>query len=295
VSQGSGDEEPIGVVGAGVMGVGVAQAVAQSGRGAILLDVAGEKLEAARAEIGRNLRFRGLFGKEAAPEAPEAVLARISFTLDPAALAGTGFVVENVPERWAVKEEVYRRIDGICPERTIFASNTSAIPIARIASVTGRPDRVVGTHFMNPVPLVDTVEVVRAPETSEETLERTREVVRSLGKEAVVVRDSPGFATNRVLRLTVNEAMRLVEEGVAPPEDVDRIFCRCFGHRMGPIRTADMIGLDTALCSLEVREEHTGDAKLRPCDLLREHVEAGRHGRKTGEGFFRYGTGGRER
>jgi 3-hydroxybutyryl-CoA dehydrogenase len=170
----------------------------------------------------------------------------------------------------------------------IFAANTSAISITRIASVTDRPDRVVGTHFMNPVPLMPVVEVIRGYHTSEATLETTRALLAAMGKQAIVVKDWPGFVSNRVLMLTLNEAIWLVQDGVARAEDVDAIFRGCFGHKMGPLATADLIGLDTILDSLEVLYDSYKDPKFRPCPLLAQMVAAGIRGRKSGAGFFTY-------
>jgi 3-hydroxybutyryl-CoA dehydrogenase len=172
----------------------------------------------------------------------------------------------------------------------VFAANTSAIEIARIAAATGRPDRVLGMHFMNPVYAKPTVEMIRARATSESTLDRARTLLRQMGKDAIVVGDAPGFVSNRVLMLTINEAIRVVEEGIASSEDVDRLFRTCFGHKMGPLETADLIGLDTILYSIEVLHEEFADSKYRPCPLLRKMVRAGLHGRKSGKGFYDYGV-----
>jgi len=180
-----------------------------------------------------------------------------------------------------------------CPPRTIFSSNTSAIPITRLAQVTKRPSQVIGTHFMNPVPLKPVVEVIRGFHTSNETIQATLDLLASMGKEGVLVNDSPGFVSNRVLMLTVNEAIFLLQDQVATAEDIDHIFRSCFGHKMGPLETADLIGLDTILYSLEVLYENFNDPKFRPSPLLRKLVAAGLHGRKSGRGFYSYdGDGG---
>jgi 3-hydroxybutyryl-CoA dehydrogenase len=298
----------VGVVGAGVMGVGVAQNLAQTGHSVVLLDVAEGVLERAREEIRKSLRFQGLFRKKpeagaapgplAAGAAPglmapaaggsDAVLARIRTTTDPGELAEVDFVIENATEKWEIKRAIYERIDPVCPERAIFAANTSAIPITRIAGVTRRPDRVLGMHFMNPVPLKPTVEVIRGHHTSDETLATAEALLAQMGKDAIVVNDAPGFVSNRVLMLTVNEAVYLVQDGVATAEQVDRLFRSCFGHKMGPLETADLIGLDTILYSIEVLHEEFADSKYRPCPLLRKMVRAGLHGRKSGKGFYDY-------
>jgi 3-hydroxybutyryl-CoA dehydrogenase len=280
--------EPIGVLGAGVMGVGVAQALGQNDHRLVLVDVSDERLDQARRALRDNLRMQALLGGGGAPVKGEAVLERIAFTTDYDELSEVAFVIENVPEKPALKQEVYRRIDGICRDDCVFAANTSAISITRIGSFTGRPDRVLGMHFMNPVPLKPVVEVIRGHHTSEATLETARRLLEQMGKEGIVVEDFPGFVSNRVLMLTINEAIWLVQDGVASAEDVDRIFKTCFGHKMGPLETGDLIGLDTILDSLEVLHESYNDPKFRPCPLLRKMVAAGLHGRKSGSGFYPY-------
>lgn len=281
--------QPIGVLGAGVMGVGVAQSLGQADHEVVLVDVSDEVLDRARQTLRSNLRMQSLFGGGGATVKGDAVLERITFTTDYDALAGARFIVENVPEKPALKEEVYRRIDAICPEECVFAANTSAVSITRIGGFTGRPDRVLGMHFMNPVPMKPVVEVIRGHHTSDATLETAHGLLEQMGKEGIVVQDYPGFVSNRVLMLTVNEAVWLVQDGVAPAEDVDRIFKTCFGHKMGPLETGDLIGLDTILHSLEVLYESYNDPKFRPAPLLRKMVDAGLHGRKSGEGFYPYG------
>jgi 3-hydroxybutyryl-CoA dehydrogenase len=274
----------VGVVGAGTMGVGVSQAFAAGGRRVTLVDVAESVLDTARARIGLDARMATMFGGPTAEE----VLDRITFTTDLADLADAGFVVENVTENPDVKAGVYRDLDAVCAPDCLFGVNTSAIPITRIAGHTNRPDRVIGTHFMNPAQLKPMVEVIRAFHTSQETVDATVGLLSAIGKESAVVNDSPGFVTNRVAMLTVNEAICLLEEGVAPAAEIDRLFVRCFGHKMGPLATADLIGLDTVLYSLDVLLENFNDPKFRPAQLLRRYVDAGLLGRKSGRGFFNY-------
>jgi 3-hydroxybutyryl-CoA dehydrogenase len=281
--------QTIGVIGAGVMGTGVAQDIAQHGRQVILIDLDAARLERAKREIRANLRMHGLFRKSPAGGTAEA-LARIAFTTDYARLQAADFVVENVVEKWAVKERVYQLLEASCRPECVFAANTSAISITRIGAATHRPDRVLGMHFMNPVPLKPMVEVIRGFHTSEATLARAFELLALLGKEGIVVNDMPGFVTNRVLMLTINEAIFVVQDQVAAAEDVDRIFKTCFGHKMGPLETGDLIGLDTILFSLEVLYESYNDDKYRPSPLLRKMVDAGLHGRKSGRGFYTYET-----
>lgn len=285
--------ETIGVCGAGVMGSGVAQDLAQHGMRVVLVDVSEEALERARGAIRQNLRLHGLLGDRAAGPRPSTaeVLSRIHLTTDQEAFAEVDYLVENVVEKWEVKSRLYPRLDAICRPECVFAANTSCISITRLGGCTGRPDRVLGMHFMNPVPLKPVVEVIRGFHTSDETLERSHRFLAQMGKEGIVVEDLPGFVTNRVLMLTINEASWLVQDRVAPAEDIDRLFTTCFGHKMGPLATGDLIGLDTILDSLLVLLESYGDDKFRPCPLLRKMVDAGLLGRKSGRGFFDYTAG----
>jgi len=278
----------VGVIGAGVMGAGVAQNLAMTGQRAILIDISEAILERARTEIFQNLRFQGLFNKSEKRVDAKEITRLIEFTTDQRLLSEADFVIENVTEKWEIKKQVYEQIDSICPQHCVFAANTSAIPITRIASATRRAPQVLGIHFMNPVPLKSTVEVIRGYHTSEQTLETALALLGRMGKTGIVVNDSPGFVSNRVLMLTINEAIFLLQDGVASAEDIDTIFKNCFGHKMGPIETADLIGLDTILYSLEVLYEAFNDSKYRPCPLLKKMVDAGLHGRKTGTGFYKY-------
>jgi len=282
------DIKNVGVVGAGVMGRGVAQNLAQTGHDVVLVDVSEEILDAARGEIKSNIRLQGLFNKGAKPAGN--ALDKIVFTTDYQLLENADFVVENAIEKWEVKKDIYPQIDSICPEQCVFAANTSAISITKIASATKRPERVVGMHFMNPVPMKDTVEVIRGFHSSEESMDIALQFLGQMGKEGIVVKDSPGFVSNRVLMLTVNEAIFLLQDQVASVEDVDKIFKNCFGHKMGPLETADLIGLDTILYSIEVLYESFNDSKFRPCPLLKKMVDAGLYGRKSGRGFYNYKT-----
>ncbi|HEV2990414.1 MAG TPA: 3-hydroxyacyl-CoA dehydrogenase NAD-binding domain-containing protein [Candidatus Angelobacter sp.] len=279
--------ETIGVIGAGVMGVGLAHALAQSGLRTLLIDISDSILESALRQIRNNIRFQTLFHKNPA-SAPEEILARIKLSADYDVLRDADFVVENVTEKLKVKTDVYRRLDQICPPQCIFAANTSAIPITRIGAITRRPTRVLGMHFMNPVPLKTAVEVIRGYHTSDETIATATRLLNRMGKRPIVVADSPGFVSNRVLMLTINEAIFLVQEKIASPEVVDDIFKNCFEHKMGPLETADLIGLDTILFSIEVLYDEFKDSKFRPCPLLRQMVDAGLHGRKSGRGFYNY-------
>jgi 3-hydroxybutyryl-CoA dehydrogenase len=270
------------------MGTGVAQNLAQTGHQVILLDTASAALERAKEEIEKQIRFGRLYNKAGSAEGSDASLARITCTTDYALLAQVDFVIENVTEKWDIKEQVYAAMDEICPRECVFAANTSAIPITRLGSATGRPAQVVGMHLMNPVPLKPMVEVIRGYHTSEATIETARGLLAAMGKECVVVNDAPGFVSNRVLMLAVNEAIFLLADQIASAADIDRIFKTCFGHKMGPLETADLIGLDTVLYSIEVLYESFNDSKYRPCPLLRKMVEAGLWGCKSGQGFYSY-------
>jgi 3-hydroxybutyryl-CoA dehydrogenase len=278
----------VGVVGAGVMGGGVAQSLAQAGYHVVLLDLTAEILDRARTEIRNNLRFQNFYQKNAHPVEPEAVLSSIGFTTDYQLLQDVEFVVENVTEKWEIKQEVYQKIDPICPGNCIFLVNTSCISITKIAALTGRPSQVIGTHFMNPVPLKNTVETIRGYHTSEETIAATRELLAGMGKECILVNDFPGFISNRISHLFMNEAAFAVQDHVASAEEVDAIFRKCFGHKMGPLETADLIGLDTVVASLKVLYECYQDSKFRCCPLLQKMVDTGLLGRKTGQGFYTY-------
>ncbi len=280
--------EVIGVVGAGVMGTGLGQALAQVGYRVLLVDVKNEILESARDAIFNGVRLQAMLARSEPKLVPADVLARIQFSTDYEVFAGADFVIENVVEQWQVKSAVYAKLDQVCPERCVFAANTSAISITKIASRTQRPARVLGMHFMNPVPLKPAVEVIRGVHTSDATLELAQQLLAKMGKRGIVVNDAPGFVSNRVLMLTINEAIYLLHEGVASAEDVDAIFKSCFGHKMGPLETADLIGLDTILLSIEVLYESFNDSKYRPCPLLKKLVDAGYHGRKNGRGFYEY-------
>jgi 3-hydroxybutyryl-CoA dehydrogenase len=278
----------VGVVGQGVIGAGVAQRLLEHGLHVVAVDSDEGALARARTRIANGLRTAALTGRELRVPAREA-LERLTLTADLTALAGADAVVENVTERVEVKAPVLAALDGICAPDAVVAVNTSCIPIAELAAPTERPERVLGIHFMNPPPLIDVAEVVPGPATSEAALARATALLERIGVRPVVVGDSPGFVSNRVLMLAVNEAIALVEEDVARAPDVDAVFTGCLGHRTGPLATADLIGLDTVLYSLRVLESHMG-ARYAPRPLLVEMVGEGRLGRKSGAGFFTYGA-----
>lgn len=278
----------IGVVGAGVIGRGVAQAFAQAGYQVVLLDRSTSALDQARREIALGLRLLSLTDRALRGADHAGILAKIDFTTDYLQLSEADFVVENVTEDWLVKQAVYQSLDRICPPHCVFAVNTSAIPIARIAATTARAALVVGIHFMNPVSKKQFVELITSQYTSPNTIAITLEILGQLGKKAILVGDKPGFVSNRIMMLMINESIATLMDGVATAEDIDSVFLNCFSHKMGPLATADLIGLDTILNTLDVLRESYGASKFEACPLLREMVREGRLGRKSGRGFFEY-------
>ncbi|TCP55806.1 3-hydroxybutyryl-CoA dehydrogenase [Tumebacillus sp. BK434] len=278
----------VGVLGAGVMGSGVAQSAAQAGHEVIVVDLHEEVLAKSKASIYQNVRFAGFYQKDKQLESVDVVMPRLTFTTDYAALADAEIIVENVPEVWEIKRDAYVKMNEICGEDTVFLVNTSCISITKIGSLMKRPDKVIGVHFMNPVPMKPTVESIKGWHTSEETIQFTNDFLGSMDKKAIMVNDLPGFVSNRLSHLLMNEAAYVVQDQVADPKSVDDIFKECFGHKMGPLETADLIGLDTVVQSLDILYESYQDPKFRVCPLLRKMVEAGLHGRKSGQGFYSY-------
>jgi 3-hydroxybutyryl-CoA dehydrogenase len=278
----------VGVIGAGVMGRGLSEALACANYEVVLVDIDDAILEKARSDVARALKMAGMFDAKARAADTAAILERIVTTTDYSQLVDVDFVIENTTEDWSIKEEVYQNLDRHCPKGCILAANTSAISISKIATLVSRPERLVGMHFMNPAPKKPVVEVIRGQATSELTVNAACALLNGMGKRAILVGDSPGFVTNRVLMLTINEAIAVVHEGIATPVDVDSIFVGCFAHAMGPLATADLIGLDTVLKSLNVLQDDFKDPKYEPSLLLRQMVTAGNLGRKSGLGFFDY-------
>jgi len=269
------------VVGAGQMGGGIAQVMAASGRRVSLHDAAPGAVERGLEGMRKSLVK---LAEKGGPD-PNEVLGRIEVVDD---LVAADLMVEAVVEDAATKQEIFRRADELLPESAVLASNTSSIPIASLAAVTGRPDRVIGMHFFNPVPVMALVEVVRAPQTSDETAAAIVELARELGKTPAEANDFPGFVSNRILMPFINEAVWALHDGVAEAEAIDTIAKLGFNHPIGPLALADLIGLDTCVAIMDVLHRGLGDEKYAPCPLLREHVEQGRLGRKSGRGFYDY-------
>jgi len=277
----------IGVIGAGTMGNGIAHVFARSGYSVILCDVEQRFLDRALATIGKNLDRELAKGKISEAQKSE-TLKGITATVDRSALASCDFIVEAASEKFEIKSELFREMGRICRPEVILASNTSSISITKLAATTSRPDKIIGMHFFNPVPVMKLVEVVRGLATSNETFQTVRELAIKLEKTPVEVNDAPGFVSNRVLMPLLNEAMYAVMEGVATPEAVDEVFKLGMAHPMGPLALADFIGLDVCLDIMRVMLAGLGDPKYRPCPLLIKMVDAGRLGKKSGQGFYKY-------
>jgi 3-hydroxybutyryl-CoA dehydrogenase len=275
------------VIGAGTMGNGIAHTAAASGFDVTLIDVAETFLERGMATISSNLQ-RGVDKGKMTADEKQQILGRIKVTSDVNAAANADIVIEAIIENVAAKTELFAKLDSITGADCILASNTSSISITKIAAATKRPDKVIGMHFMNPVPVMTLVEVIRGIATSDETYARVAELSKQMGKTAIEVNDYPGFISNRVLMPMINEAIFALFEGVATPESIDGVMKLGMNHPMGPLTLADFIGLDVCLAILRVLEEGFGDPKYRPCPLLVKMVDAGWLGRKSGRGFYDY-------
>ena len=280
----------VGIVGAGQMGNGIAHVAAQSGIAVVMRDLTAAFVQKGLDTIAKNLQRSVDKGKMTAGE-KDSVLARISGTTTLSDLAGCDLVVEAAIEKLDVKLELFATLDGLVKPGAILATNTSSLPITKIAAATKRPDKVIGMHFMNPVPVMKLVEVIRGLQTSDATTADTKALAEAMGKTPVECRDFPGFVSNRVLMPLINEAVFCLHEGVADAAAIDTIMKLGMNHPMGPLTLADFIGLDTCLYILEVLHEGLGEDKYRPCPLLRKHVEAGWLGKKTGRGFYDYSPG----
>ncbi|GAB4183308.1 MAG: 3-hydroxybutyryl-CoA dehydrogenase [Geothermobacteraceae bacterium] len=281
--------ERIMVVGAGQMGGGIAQVAAESGYEVVLNDISAELIDK-RIDFIRSLLDKNIAKGRISEDDKVATLSRLIPSTDLADASGVDFVVEAATENMVIKEKIFRTLDEVARPGVILASNTSSLPITEIAAVTQRPELVIGMHFMNPVPVMKLVEVIRGIATSDATYATVKELAETMGKVPVEVNDYPGFISNRVLMPMINEAIYCVYEGVASPEAIDTVMKLGMNHPMGPLTLADFIGLDTCLAIMEVLYEGFADSKYRPCPLLRKMVKAGWLGKKSGKGFFDYST-----
>ena len=282
------DVKRIGVVGAGTMGRGIAQVCAASGFDVVMCDVSAEAVAAGLASIGKQLA-RAVEKERMSAAEKDALLSRIETVTGIEAMAGVDVCIEAATETPDVKLELFRALESVCREDAILASNTSSISLTKIAGACSRPDRVIGMHFFNPVPLMKLVELIRALQTSDATFEAAQALADRLGKTAVAVADSPGFVVNRMLVPMINESVYALSEGLASAEEIDLAMQLGLSHPIGPLRLADLIGLDVCLDVMEVMYREFSDSKYRPCPLLRKMVDAGRLGRKSGRGFYEYG------
>lgn len=278
----------VGVLGAGIMGTGVALDLACYDFQVFLKDKTAPPLEKAKENIKKDFRMIKMMKKKCQNVTIDHVLDKITFTTDYESFSSIDLIVENVTEDWGCKEKVYGELKEVCPRDTYYAVNTSCISITKIASLLPTPKRVIGMHFMNPVPLKPMVETICGYHTSSETVQNMTEFLKSLDKTPVVVNDYPGFVANRLSHLFINEAAYVLQDQVATPEQVDQIFKQGYGHKMGPLETADLIGLDTVVNSLKILYESYQDSKFRCCPLMQKMVDAGLLGRKSGKGFFTY-------
>jgi len=281
------DIKRFGVIGAGQMGGGIAQVAAASGLEVLMNDINEECTARGKAAIEKSLMRSVSKGKYSEQECVE-ILARINTSTSLADMGSVDFVVEAAVEMEELKFTVFRELDAVCPDHVVLSTNTSSIPIGRIAAQTNRPDKVIGMHFMNPVPVMKLVEVIRGLATSQETFELTWQLCEKFGKTAAEATDYPGFIANRILMPMINEAIFCLYQGVGKAEDIDTVMKLGMNHPMGPLALADLIGLDTCLAIMETLYDGFKDSKYRPCPLLRKYVEAGWFGRKSGKGFYDY-------
>jgi 3-hydroxybutyryl-CoA dehydrogenase len=278
----------VAVIGAGNIGVGVVTDLILHDISAVVVDVSKEILDRARSEVLNNVRYAPMLSKSLPKITKEQATERMTLTTDLAPVATCDFVIENVTEDWKIKRQLYESLDRLLPAEVCCGANTSCISITQIGSVTKRAANIVGIHLMNPVHLKPTVEVIRGFHTSERAIKVLLQLFAQLHKESILVEDMPGFVSNRISHLFMNEAAFVLQDRTATAEQIDAIFKKCFGHTMGPLETADLIGLDTVVRSLDVLYESYQDSKYRCCPLMRKLVHAGRLGRKVGKGFYDY-------
>lgn len=278
----------VAVIGAGTMGRDIALNLAAFGIQAVLKDTDPAALEEARSTIRQNLRLYKMTNPAYKALDKSALDSLIQYTLDYNDFSSIDWVIENVPEEWSIKEQVYQELADVCAPETAFGVNTSCISITKVAALMPQPQNVIGMHFMNPVPMKPAVETVKGFHTSEDTINRAKSLLKSMGKKMILVNDFPGFVANRLSHLFMNEAAFLVQDQVADPAAIDAVFKEGYGHAMGPLETADLIGLDTVVSSLKVLYDSYQDPKFRCCPLLQKMVDAGLLGRKSGRGFYEY-------
>jgi 3-hydroxybutyryl-CoA dehydrogenase len=278
----------IGVIGAGVMGTGLTAALLETKHQVVLIDLSKDHLNQAITNIRQQIRLGIMMGRINRQTDLDGLLANVTISCDLNALENVDFVIENISESWQKKSTVYPKIDVICDNKCVFAANTSAITISKIAALTQRPDKIIGIHFMNPVEQKPVVETIRGLHTSNDTIDITQTLLSQLNKTSILVNDGPGFVSNRISHLFMNEAILVLQDQLAHAQAIDDIFTRCYSHETGPLATADLIGLDTVLNTLEVLFEQTKEHKFKPAPLLKKMVKARQLGRKTKQGFYRY-------
>ncbi|WP_031415168.1 3-hydroxyacyl-CoA dehydrogenase family protein [Brevibacillus laterosporus] len=278
----------VGVIGGGTMGIDVSIDLLLHGIDVILVDKNREKIDTSKKKVIKGLRFAPMLNKKLPLLCEEQIQDKIMFSTHIEDVNDCDFIIENVTEDWDSKRNVYQQLDKICHPKAYFGVNTSCISITKIASLTSRPQNVIGMHFMNPVYAKSTIEVIKGFHTSEECVVKALALLEQMGKEAIIVNDFPGFVSNRISHLYMNEAAYIVQDQVATPKQVDDIFKKCYGHKMGPLETADLIGLDTVVHSLKILYDSYQDSKFRCCPLLMKMVDAGFLGKKTNQGFYSY-------